>query len=66
MNELGGCCAVAVMAKAPRVGAVKTRLAPPLSEAEAAALSGCFIRDVADNIIAAAQQPPSSFIVESR
>jgi len=58
MNELGGCCAVAVMAKAPRVGAVKTRLAPPLSEAEAAALSGCFIRDVADNIIAAAQSTP--------
>jgi uncharacterized protein len=57
-NDLGGFCAVAIMAKAPRVGDAKTRLAPPLSEAEAAALSGCFIRDTADNIIAAAQSAP--------
>jgi uncharacterized protein len=34
-----------VMVKAPRAGAVKTRLAPPLSAAEAAALAGCFARD---------------------
>ena len=57
-NSLSGFCAVAIIAKAPRNGAVKTRLAPPLSEAEAAALSGCFIRDTADNIIAAAQSTP--------
>jgi hypothetical protein len=43
------------MAKAPRVGEVKTRLAPPLSAAEAAALSGCFIRDTTDNFLAAAR-----------
>ncbi|HYU11271.1 MAG TPA: TIGR04282 family arsenosugar biosynthesis glycosyltransferase [Stellaceae bacterium] len=49
-------CAIAVMAKAPRVGAAKTRLVPPLSAAEAAGLSACFIRDAAENIAAAAQQ----------
>ena len=43
------------MAKAPRRGEVKTRLVPPLSEAEAALLSGCFIRDAAGNILAAAE-----------
>ena len=49
-------CAIAVMAKAPRIGAAKTRLVPPLSAAEAAALSACFIRDAVENIAAAAQQ----------
>ena len=49
-------CAIAIMAKAPRVGAAKTRLVPPLSAAEAAGLSACFIRDAAENIAAAAQQ----------
>jgi uncharacterized protein len=57
-NSLGGVCALAMMAKAPRSGAAKTRLAPPLSEAEAAELSSCFIRDTADNIIAASQSMP--------
>jgi len=51
-------CAVAIMAKAPRQGEVKTRLVPPLSEADAAALGGCFIRDTAGNILAAAQAAP--------
>jgi uncharacterized protein len=57
-NDLGKFCAVAMMAKAPRIGDAKTRLAPPLSETEAAALSSCFIRDNADNILAAAQSAP--------
>jgi rSAM/selenodomain-associated transferase 1 len=43
------------MAKAPRIGAAKTRLVPPLSAAEAAGLSACFIRDATANIAAAAQ-----------
>lgn len=43
------------MAKAPRVGAAKTRLVPPLTAEEAAALSTCFIRDAAENIAAAAK-----------
>ncbi len=57
-SDLAGVCAIVVMAKAPRIGDVKTRLVPPLSEAQAAALSGCFIRDIAENIILAAQSTP--------
>lgn len=34
------------MVKAPRTGDVKTRLVPPLTLDEAAALNGCFLRDV--------------------
>jgi hypothetical protein len=51
-----GSCAIAVMAKAPRVGEAKTRLVPPLSAEEAAGLSACFIRDATENIAAAARQ----------
>jgi rSAM/selenodomain-associated transferase 1 len=46
------------MAKAPREGEAKTRLVPPLSMAQAAALSGCFIQDIAENILAASQTVP--------
>jgi rSAM/selenodomain-associated transferase 1 len=53
-----GRCAIAVMAKAPRLGEVKTRLVPPLTAEQAAALSGCFIRDIAGNILAAAESEP--------
>jgi rSAM/selenodomain-associated transferase 1 len=45
-----GRCALAVMIKSPRAGAVKTRLVPPLTFDEAAALSICFLRDTASNI----------------
>lgn len=45
-----GRCALAVMIKSPRAGAVKTRLVPPLNFDEAAALSVCFLRDTASNI----------------
>ena len=45
-----GQCALAVMIKAPRAGASKTRLVPPLTPEEAAALSVCFFRDTAANI----------------
>jgi rSAM/selenodomain-associated transferase 1 len=37
--------AVAIMAKAPRPGSVKTRLCPPLRAEEAAALYRCFLLD---------------------
>jgi rSAM/selenodomain-associated transferase 1 len=47
-------CALAVMAKAPRVGTVKTRLAPPLTFEQAAAINICFLRDTTDNIGAVA------------
>ena len=42
-----GLCALAVMTKAPQAGKVKTRLTPPLSPEEAAALNTCFLRDTA-------------------
>lgn len=58
MPALSEICAVAVMAKAPRVGEVKTRLVPPLSPEQAAALSTAFIRDIAENILAAAESAP--------
>jgi uncharacterized protein len=45
-----GKCALAVMAKAPQAGKVKTRLAPVLGFEGAAALNVCFLRDTARNI----------------
>ncbi len=45
-----GACALAMMIKAPRPGASKTRLCPPLAPEEAAGLSGCFLRDTTANI----------------
>jgi uncharacterized protein len=50
-----GGCALGVMVKAPRAGASKTRLVPPLTHEEAAALSACFLRDTAANIAAACE-----------
>jgi rSAM/selenodomain-associated transferase 1 len=50
-----GGCAIAVMAKAPRPGLVKTRLVPPLSPISAAALSASFLRDITGNIALAAR-----------
>ncbi len=52
-------CAIAVMAKAPLRGAVKSRLVPPLTKDEAAALNRCFIRDVCASIDAAAEMVAS-------
>ena len=46
-----GLCALAVMTKAPQAGRVKTRLTPPLSPEEAAALNICFLRDTAEAIL---------------
>jgi len=47
-----GVCALAVMAKAPRAGKVKTRLVPPLTYEQSAALNVCFLRDTTENIAA--------------
>src|SRR5258707_3118485 len=44
-------CALALMAKVPFTGAVKTRLTPPLSPEEAATLSTCFLRDMTTNVL---------------
>jgi hypothetical protein len=43
-------CALALMAKVPFAGAVKTRLTPPLIPEEAAILSMCFLRDMTTNV----------------
>ena len=44
-------CALALMTKAPRAGRVKTRLTPPLTPEEAAAMNICFLRDMAAAIL---------------
>jgi len=51
-QEVG--CAIAVMAKAPRPGQVKTRLVPPLTPDMASALNASFLRDITENIRLAA------------
>jgi rSAM/selenodomain-associated transferase 1 len=43
-------CALAVMAKAPRPGRVKTRLSPPLTLDQTAALNIRFLRDTTENL----------------
>lgn len=53
-----GTCAIAVMAKAPQPGRCKTRLVPPLTQAGAAAMSAAFLRDITENITAAARAAP--------
>jgi rSAM/selenodomain-associated transferase 1 len=47
---IGATCALALMAKVPFAGAVKTRLTPPLNQEEAATLSMCFLRDMTTNV----------------
>jgi uncharacterized protein len=46
-------CGIAVMAKASAPGRTKTRLVPPLTYDEAAALNTAFLRDIADNLLLA-------------
>ena len=45
MSSASSMVAIAIMAKAPRPGTVKTRLCPPLLAAEAADLYRCFLVD---------------------
>ena len=47
-------CALGIVTKAPAAGSVKTRLVPPLSYDEAAALHISFLKDTAENIARAA------------
>ncbi len=49
-------CGIAVMAKASYPGRAKTRLCPPLTFEEAAAFNTAFLKDIADNLIAASAQ----------
>ncbi len=46
-------CGMAVMAKASLPGRAKTRMVPPLTPDEAAAVNTAFVQDIADNVIAA-------------
>ena len=50
---------LAVMAKAPRAGQVKTRLSPPLSADEAAELAGAFLLDAVDQVRSVAGARPA-------
>ena len=49
-------CGIAVMAKASIPGRTKTRLVPPLTFEEAARCNTAFLRDIADNILAASER----------
>jgi rSAM/selenodomain-associated transferase 1 len=51
-------CAIAVMAKAPRAGAVKTRLVPPLTPDQARRASAAFLKDVTENVRLAGTRAP--------
>jgi rSAM/selenodomain-associated transferase 1 len=51
-------CGIAFMAKASAPGRAKTRLVPPLTFEEAAALNTAFLQDVADNVLLAARHRP--------
>ncbi|HEX8131070.1 MAG TPA: TIGR04282 family arsenosugar biosynthesis glycosyltransferase [Pyrinomonadaceae bacterium] len=57
-NSPRGRCALGVMIKAPRAGASKTRLVPPLTHEEAARLSTGFLCDTAANIADACAENP--------
>jgi rSAM/selenodomain-associated transferase 1 len=54
-SSLQSLCALAIMAKAPRPGKVKTRLSPPLTHDQAAAINTCFLRDTTANIAVLAE-----------
>jgi len=56
-------CALGLMAKAPLAGKVKTRLVPPLTAHEAAALNLCFLRDMAANIESVGETTAASGLV---
>ena len=49
-------CGIAVMAKSSTSGKAKTRLSPPLTAAEAAEFNTAFLRDIANNLFAAASR----------
>jgi rSAM/selenodomain-associated transferase 1 len=49
-------CGVAVMAKASKPGLSKTRLCPPLTFEEAASFNTAFLKDIAENLAAAAAE----------
>ena len=58
MMPLSGSCAIAVMAKTPRPGHVKTRLVPPLTAEEATALNAAFLYDITATIASVGRNLP--------
>jgi uncharacterized protein len=52
-TQAAASCGIAIMAKASAPGRTKTRLVPPLTYAEAAALNTAFLQDIADNLLLA-------------
>ncbi len=54
--DVAASCGIAVMAKASVPGLTKTRLVPPLTHEQAAALNTAFLRDVTGNMLLAASQ----------
>jgi uncharacterized protein len=58
VDDRAGRCAIAIMAKAPDAGRVKTRLLPVLRPEEAPELSACFLRDMTDMLAAAGRAAP--------
>ena len=61
--RFSGRCALTVMAKAPVPGRVKTRLCPPLTAEQAAALNTHFLRDTMASLGLAAEQCPADCVV---
>src|SRR5262249_51131429 len=54
--DVGNACGIAAMAKASVPERTKTRLVPPLTFEQAAQCNTAFLRDIAENILAAAAQ----------
>jgi len=64
-NATVATCGVAIMAKGSVPGHSKTRLVPPLTFDQAAQCNTAFVRDVAENILAASAQTPIAGYVAS-
>jgi uncharacterized protein len=62
VNERGGRCAIAIMAKAPDLARVKTRLSPLLRPEEARELSACFLRDMTHMLASAERAEIDGYI----
>jgi uncharacterized protein len=56
--EVADRCAMGIMIKTPRNGFSKTRLCPPFSWEEAAAISRCFLKDTSATIEALSHEDP--------
>lgn len=57
-HRTAGSCGMAIMAKASAPGRTKTRLVPPLTFEQAAALNTAFLQDVAGNLLLAGSYAP--------